>query len=100
MEKVLKDTSTAKEHQEDVTQSTLIFNENLYKRAKWTVDVPSSGYASLVPMFVYDTEEVDEDELETIPTIHQVEAFVSKIFFISCAEDYSILVNLFPKFDP
>ena len=70
MEKVLKDTSTAKEHQEDVTQSTLIFNENLYKRTKWTVDVPTSGFASLVPMFVYDTEEVDEDELETVPTIH------------------------------
>jgi len=47
----------------------LFFNENLYKPARWTVEMPTSGFASLIPMFIYDTNEVDEELLEKTPTI-------------------------------
>jgi hypothetical protein len=47
----------------------LFFNENLYKPARWTVEMPGNGFAALLPMFLYDTNEEDEELLEKTPTI-------------------------------
>lgn len=80
MERVLKE-KQGQVH-EEVKQATLIFNEELYTRHKWTIEVPINGFASTAPLFVYDYQEVghDSDELEHPPTKQQVESYMTRIF--------------------
>ena len=42
--------SSLHEHQ-DVKETSMIFKEPYYKAEKWDVEIPTSGYASVMPIF-------------------------------------------------
>jgi hypothetical protein len=59
-----------------------LFNEELYHPNKWTIDIPLNGYASTSTLFCYGLEHVnqlDEDDLEKVPTVQKIENFIMKI---------------------
>lgn len=48
--------------QEEVKEASLLFNEIIYSRSKWTVDTVATGLASTGPLFLYSVKEVLEDD--------------------------------------
>jgi hypothetical protein len=62
---------------------SLLFNEELYSLSKWTIDIPTSGFASTLSLFSYDLERVsqfNDESFEKTPSIHQIESFITKLF--------------------
>lgn len=84
MEKVLADdehcTDSAHKH-EDVKETSLLFREVNFGMKRWKVDLPTSGFASFVPLFTYNLTMVDEEysKLEKAPSSREVEKFISRI---------------------
>jgi hypothetical protein len=55
-----------------VNHVSLIFNEDLFSRSKWTIDIPTNGFASTNSLFHYQIEHVsqfEDENLEAIPSI-------------------------------
>jgi len=66
---------------EDVRESSMLFKENNYDKTKWTVEIPISGYANILPFFSFlsTVQTQSEKELATPPKTIEIERFIFKI---------------------
>jgi hypothetical protein len=67
----------------NVNAMSLLFNEEFYSRSKWTVDIPTHGFAGTINMFMYNLEKVssiNDDNLENTPSISEIEKFINRVF--------------------
>ena len=81
----------------EVREVSLLFKELHYGSKKWDVQVPTTGYASIMPIFYsFNVDMYDQtfDDLEKAPSPLEVEKFITKIMFRMNLETEVCLMSL------
>lgn len=85
-------------HDNEVREVSLSFKEDHYGPKKWDLQVPMSGFASIMPMFYsYNVDMHDqtfEDDLELAPSNFEIEKFIKRFMLCMNLETEVCLMSL------
>lgn len=73
--------SDANHRHEDVRENSMLFKELNFGMKQWDVDMPCTGYSSIMPSFYFQTTELthSESDYDSVPRPREIEQFISKI---------------------